>query len=112
MKNQKDRILLDFLQKECDYSKFKIVDKSDMLSCFDKKFYVDEEILDQLVSSLERKGLIKIKYEDENVYCILLTKKEFEEKRENKSSLSLTYFLTALTSFLGGFIGAIIAKII
>ena len=112
MKNQKESILLSFLQKECDYSKFKIVEKNDMLSAFGKKTYIDEENLDQAINSLERQGYIKVKYEDENVYCIILIKKEIEEKREKKSSLSLIYLLTAIASFLGGFIGASASRFI
>ena len=111
MKEQKEKTLLNFLQKECNYTSYKIVEKSDMLSCFGKT-KIDEDSLGQIISSLEKQGYIKNKYEDENVYCICLNKKETEEKREKKTSLFLIYFLIILSSFLGGFSGAIISRII
>ena len=111
MKNQQENILLSFIQKECDYSKFKLVEKDDLMALFGKQ-KLDYESLDELVLSLEKKGYIKIKYEDDSFYCISLAKQKQEEKREKKHSLFLTYFLTILASFLGGFIGAFLSKII
>ena len=109
-KNKEDK-LLSFLKRECQYGKYQLVDKQDLLACFENGEYVDEGELENKLSALEKQGLIKIKYEDENVYCLSLTRENCEEKREKqKLSLSLLYLFTFLFAFLGGMIGAIIAS--
>ena len=109
MKQKNESIILSFLQHECEFGKFQLVEKQDMLAALDK--FVDANELDSLLLSLERQGYVKIKYEDDNVYCLSLSKKEVEEKREQNHSLSLFYFLSFVAAFLGGMLGAIISKI-
>jgi len=111
MKIKKESKLLSFLQEQCEFGKFQIVEKQDLLGIFDKNL-IDENDLENMLSSLERQGYLKVKYEDENVYCLSITRKDFEEKREQKTSLSLFYFLTFVASFLGGMIGAVIVSLL
>ena len=113
MKSKKENKLLTFLNKECQVGKFQIIEKQDMLSCFGANEYIDENELENRLSLLERQGYIKIKYEDENVYCISLLNQETEEKREQqKLSLSVLYIFTFVFAFLGGLIGAIITSLV
>ena len=104
MKSQKESILLSYLAKECGLNKFNVLDKKDISACFEKKFYVDEIELEALMLSLERQGLIKIKYDDDNVFCLSVLG-EPEEKKENPARTLFPFFLL---STLGGFIGSVL----
>jgi hypothetical protein len=109
MQNQKIDVLLYFLKKECGLNKFSVVEKKDILSLYEKKYYIDESELENLMQSLERQGYIKIKYDDENVYCLAVLKDfEIREKKERKANSFLSFLLVFLASFLGGFFGSIL----
>jgi hypothetical protein len=43
---------------------------------------MEENELDSMLTSLERQGYIKIKYEDDNVYCLSVLK-ELETETKN-----------------------------
>lgn len=115
MKNQKERELLNFLSKECELNKFSVIDKRDILSSFDKKLLIDEDELDSLMLSLERQAKVKIKYEDESVYCLCLLGKEIEldEKKEEKTPLLSRYFIVSFfASMLGSLLGSLVIMLI
>ena len=110
MKNQKLKALLLFLTKECGLNKFSVIEKKDILASFDKHIYVDENELEGLVLTLERQGFIKIKYDDDNVFCLsVLREIEKETKKEREQKSLLPFFLLCL---LGSFIGSLIATLI
>ena len=111
MKQKKETKLLSFLQSQYESDKFQLIEKQDILSTFDKNT-VDEAELENMLISLERQGYLKIKYEDDNVYCLCVMKKNIDEKREQKSLLPLLYILSAIASFLGGMLGAIVSRFI
>ena len=112
MQNQKQKILLSFLKKECGLNKFSIVEKKDILSIFEKRYYIDETELENLIISLERQGYIKIKYDDDSVYCLSVLKEfEIEEKKERKDFSYLSFLLIFVSSFLGGLLGSILSFI-
>jgi len=114
MKNQKERELLNYLSRECEINKFTVVEKRDILYSLEKEIK-DEEELDYLLLSLERQMKVKIKYEDDNVYCLSLLKKEIEvetEKREGRSPLFSNLLINLLASFLGSLLGSLIINLI
>ena len=113
MKNQKEKMLLTFLSNECGFNKFSVVEKKDMISCFTKS-YVDENELDSLVLSLERQGFVKIKYEDDDVYCIsvLIRESEQEKKESPKNSPFKHNIVVFLSALIASFLGTIIAMLI
>ncbi len=113
MKNQQEKHLLSYLTRECKNSGYSVIDKKDVLSSFDKKIHVDEIELETLMSSLERQSFIKIKYEDENVYCLCVLKHEIEEKKESsKKSLFPSFLLSLAGAFLGSFFATLIVRLI
>ena len=114
MNNQKLNSLLIFLTNECGLNKFTVIDKKDILSFFDKKIYIDENELESLVFTLERQGYIKIKYEDENVFCLsVLKESENAIKKEREKFFSFSFFILCfLASFIGSFISTIISALI
>ena len=108
MKTSKERILHAYLAKECGINKFKVIDKKDILASFEKGVYVDENELESLMISLERQGIIKIKYDDDSVFCLSVLQ-DIAEKR--KESPKRTLFPLLLTALLGGFLGSILGEI-
>ena len=112
MQNSKEKCLINYLCRECGFNKFTIVEKKDMLSCFDKHIYIDENELDNIIQSLERKGYIKIKYEDENVYCLSVLFNIEDEKKEKTAKTPSLFLLAFVGSFLGGLIGSLIINLI
>lgn len=111
MKNQKEKTLLSILSRECKPNQFSVVEKKDILFSFPKIMPIEEEELDGLVLSLERQGFVKIKYEDDSVYCVALLKKE-EEKREVSPSFKSLFFLALLGGMIGGFAGSFLSFLI
>ena len=112
MQNQKEKLLLSFLYRDCGLNKFTVVDKQDILSCFQKRNYIEEGDLDNLIQALERKGFIKIKYDDENVYCLSVLRECEEEKKEIKTKLPSLFFWVFLGSFLGGLLSSLVINLI
>ncbi len=113
MKNEKERALFSILSKECKSGQFSVLEKKDLLFSLSKFYVVEEEELDDIVSSLERQNCIKIKYEDEAVYCLCLIKKEIEQqKREVAPSFKKSFSFCLLGGFLGGLAGSFLAVLI
>lgn len=108
MKNQKEKQLLSCLAKECKPNQFSVIEKKDILSSFPKSSQIDEEELDEIMLSLERQAHIKIKYEDDNVYCLCLIKDDIE-KREASPSFKNIFWFGLLGGFCGSLIGSFIA---
>lgn len=108
---QKESYLLEILIKDCGINRFTIVDKKDLIK-ESERLSLDENDIDEIMSALERKGKIKIKYDDENVYCVLVVKNEGEEKESKKLSLSKIFILTFFSSFLGSFVATIVSFLI
>lgn len=113
MKNEKEKLLISILSKECQIGQFSVIEKKDIIFSLSKFFYVEEEELDELIACLERQGYLKIKYEDETVYCLCVTKKELpQQKREVSPSFKKFFIFCLLGAFLGGLIGSFCAFLI
>jgi len=113
MKNEKEKTLFSILSKECKSGQFSVIEKKDLLFSLSKSFFVEEEDLDELIYSLERQNRIKIKYEDENVYCLSVTQIELpQQKREVSPSFKKSFLFCLLGSFLGGLAGSFFAILI
>lgn len=112
MKNQKEKTLLSYLLNECKSSGYSVIDKKDILTAFDKRLNIDENELDSLINSLERQSYIKIKYEDDSVFCLCITQRDFEEKKERQKSPFSSFLLSLAGAFLGSFFATLIVKVI
>ena len=113
MKNEKEKLLFSILTKECQIGQFSVIEKKDIIFSLSKFFYIEEEELDELIACLERQGYLKIKYEDETVYCLCLIKKEIpQQKREVALSFKKFLIFCLLGAFLGGLIGSFCAFLI
>ena len=113
MKNEKEKTLFSILSKECKSGQFSVIEKKDLLFSLSKSFFVEEEDLDELIYSLERQNRIKIKYEDENVYCLSVTQIELpQQKREVSPSFKKSFLFCLLGGFLGGLAGSFFAILI
>lgn len=108
---QKENFLLKILIKDCGINRFTVIDKKDLIK-ESEKLSLDENDIDEIMSTLERKGKIKIKYDDENVYCVLVVKNESEEKESKKLSLFKIFILTFFSSFLGSFVATMFSFLI
>lgn len=118
MLDQKSALILTILQKECHGTGYKVIDKSDILSSMPPKYRINEETLDHILTYLERKECIHIKYDDENVYCLCVTQKDNRlteqepEIKKEKPKMWLFAVLVMIFSLIGGFLGALIAKFV
>jgi len=111
MKNREIQILR-FLANECKSNEYNVIEKKDIVSFFDKKNIIDENEIDAMISALERKGYIKIKYDDDNVYCLCVIHNDVEEKKESKTALFPSFLFNLLSAFLGSFIATLLVRIV
>lgn len=122
MIDTKSSLVLKILINECPNGSFHIIEGKDIISSLPLKYRVDFEGLENILNYLERKDFISIKYDDDDgVYClcVLPSGNEYfenlnKQKREDKkSSLLWRYILiNSITTFLFGFVGAVIAYLI
>ena len=108
----REKDLLALLSKECKPNIYTVFEKKDISSSLDNNT-LDENEIDNLMLSLERQGFIKIKYEDDNVYCLSVLKREIEEKKESHKQAPFSYLLFCFFGgFFGSFFGTLIVRLI
>ncbi len=116
----KSKLVLKILIKECNNGTYKIVEASDIISSMPSRYRVDSDGLENILNHLERQDCISIKYDDDGVYCLCVLPVGYEvvesETKQEKQTNRFPYFLICVLcfvfSFLGGFVGAIIAGLL
>lgn len=116
MPDKRTHHLLMHINALCADGSYKIVEKSELLSCFPVKLGTDEKGLENMLRYLKEHHYIDVKYAQDGVYCLspLPEGRMYEEQvrqgREEglRRRVSILLF-TALGAFLGAFLGALSA---
>ena len=88
MLDERSKILLKKVNERCTEGSFNVIDKTELLSVYPKRFKADETVLEQSLKNLSAYGYVLLKYEDENVYCLAPTPKGrafYEDETELKT---------------------------
>lgn len=80
MLNKKQQVLLKTIQSQIKGSEYKVIEHEDFLKKFKKRSKVALPQLTSMMKDLQKLDLIDIKYHDENVFCLALTKKGTVQK--------------------------------
>ena len=111
--DEKSAKLLSAIGGICGGS-YKIIEEDELLRLLGEGGTVQR--LRELISDLEEKRFIDVRYADDGEYCVCdlpdgtrRLKHESDEVRELKRSRLVTSFLFAGSSFLGGLLGALLA---
>lgn len=116
MLDKRSSALLFKINTICSAGSYQIVEEGELLSCFPAKFGMGAEGLQRILSYLEERGFIEIKYADGGVYCIsplpdgrLYFENVLSERSEGARKKRNLFVLTVIGAFLGSFMGAAIA---
>ena len=124
MLDTKSRLVLKFINSECEGGAYKIIDAADIISALPQRFKIDSDGLEQILNHLEENDLVTIKYGDETVYCLsmlpkgrqILEENEREEKISRKASKTkisiMAYLYIFICALLGATIGTLIVRFI
>ncbi len=98
---------------------YKIVEESELLSCFPVSAGVGGEELQRMIAYLEERGYIDVKYADGGQYCLCPLpdgRLYFETAREERTDLKRRrremLLMTAAGAFFGAFLGALLVLLI
>ena len=117
MLDSKSRLVLKILAKESSGGSYKIFESSDIISALPKHYRTDSEGIKHILTHLERKDMISIKYDDDDVYCLAVLPYGFEalenEKPAKKEGVNkLAILLSFVFAFLGAISGVVITYLI
>lgn len=118
MPDKRTYLLLEKILSLCDGGGYKIVEESELLSCFPVKLQTDAEGLAHMVRYLSEHRLIDVKYAEQGVYCLAPLPEGRMLEEQTKSGRTETVrrrvsvlLFTALGAFLGAFFGAWLAML-
>lgn len=116
MIDQKSRLVLKILAKECSGGSYKIVEIPDIIMSMPKHFRLDSESIKHILTYLERQNMISIKYDEDDVYCLAVLPYGFEilenENQKKEVPKKDSYFTPVLISFFSALFGTVIGIII
>lgn len=108
--------LLFAINECCEKGSFKIVEESELLSCFPRAMQIDGEGLKAMLAYLQDRGYVEIGYAEEGEYCVrpmpegrLYFERKRSEKRERWIRRLEAFLLALFGGFAGGFLGALTA---
>ena len=114
MLDKRTSLLLEKINELCKEGSYKIVEESELLSCFPIQMKADADGVRQSLRYLFAHKYIDIRYEEDGVYC-LCPLPEGRQYFENERALRWdsvrrrrdTLLFTALGAFLGGLLGSL-----
>lgn len=114
MLDERTGTLLEKINEACLGGGFRIVEEGELLSCFQEAAKVGKEDLSRMLTYLEERRYIDIKYAEEGVYCLcplpdgrLYSEKMRQQRREARSRRRELFFLSLAGAFLGAAAGAL-----
>lgn len=111
MLDKKTQTLLKTINRQCKDDSYKVIDKSEFLKVYKKKNKVNEQVLSNMIKSLQKSEFISVKYSDEQVYCLAVNTKGrnyFDsEYKHNKEILKLRkmFFYYVILAGISAFLG-------
>lgn len=110
MLDKRTSLLLETINTLCSEGSYKIVEESELLSCFPLKSGDD---LKEMLRYLAERGYVDVRYAEEGVYCLcplpegrLYAEEVKREQTDDFRRRRETVLFTALGAFLGAFLGS------
>lgn len=115
----RSEMLLHKLNELCTDGGFRIVEESELTSCFAGRYGADGDDVRTMLEFLRVGGYIDVQYAEEGVYCVKplpegrryaerLREQRLEEVRRRRNLL----LCTAGGSFVGAFLGALVVLLV
>lgn len=122
MLDNRSKLVLKYLVKECSNGSYKIIEADDILSALPSKLNVDKEIISQIIKHLENGEYVSVKYSDDYQFCLcpLPFGRQFIENDEiqNKNKKSIKsmgkriYLYAFISALIGSFLGTLIYNLL
>ncbi len=120
MIDSKSKLVLKILAKECSGGSYKIVEVADIIMAMPKYLRADSENVKHILTYLERQGMISIKYDDDDVFCLavlpygleVLEENPNKKEKQTKNFNLLNIFLCFLAALFGTTLGIVICYFI
>lgn len=122
MLDERSKIVLKYLVKECSEGSYRVVDVADILEAIPQKFKPDAGTVTLCMDYLEKGNYISIKYKDAKMYCVSplpfarqILESESNEKEKSKKIFkigTIMYALVFICAFLGTFVAILIYGLI
>ena len=122
MLDERSKIVLKYLVKECNEGSYRVVDVNDILDALPQKFKADSGTVTLCMDYLEKGNYISIKYKDAKMYCVSplpfarqILESESNEKEKFKKLFkigSFLYVLVFVCAFLGTFVAILLYGLI
>lgn len=122
MLDERSKIVLKYLVKECNEGSYRVVDVADILEALPQKFKPDNGTVTLCMDYLEKGNYISIKYKDSKMYCVSplpfarqILENESNEKEKSKKLFkigSFLYVLVFVCAFLGSFMAILLYGLI
>ena len=114
MPDVRSGMLLHKLNELCSGGGFRIVEESELLSCFAGKYGADGEDVRTMLEFLRAGGYIDVQYAEEGVYCVRplpegrrYAERQREERFEEERSRRRLLLMAACGGFLGALLGGV-----
>lgn len=117
MLDNRSKVVLKNLVKECENGSYKILDTSELSDFLPNKMKVDTELLSQIIKHLEIGGYINVKYSDSNQYCLcpspfgrqFIESEDYQDRnKKNLKSISVKLLVFVIIfAFFGAFMGTL-----
>ena len=111
----KSNLILKIIINECKDGGYKLLEKSDLISCLPSKYKIDEGELDKIIYGFEKDELISLRYDDEKIYCVCTLPKAtkiVETQKNNTIVYKFNYLLFFILSFFACFVSSFLSGII
>ncbi|MDD2445462.1 MAG: hypothetical protein PHX09_01470 [Clostridia bacterium] len=118
MLDNRSKLVLKHLVKECSDGSYKIIEAEDILSVLPNKFNADKEIISQIIRHLENGEYVSVKYSDDYQFCLcpLPFGRQFietdEMQNKNKKSMKNIGARIYLYAFISALIGSLLGTLI
>lgn len=119
MPDVRSGILLHKLNELCSGGGFRIVEESELLSCFAGKYGADGEDVRTMLEFLRAGGYIDVQYAEEGVYCVRplpegrrYAERQKEERLQEEHGRRLLSLWAACGAFAGALLGGTIVLLI
>lgn len=113
--------LLQFIVGQCTEGAYKVVNKKDIINAMPKRYNMDNESIEQIISYLSDRNYVDVKYSDEAVFCVsALPKARVASEEENnvkqeknfyKKLIGIGVALMFLSALVGSIIGTIVTNL-
>lgn len=122
MLDERSKIVLKYLVKECSEGSYRVVDVADLVESLPAKFKPDNGTVSLCMDYLEKGNYISIKYKDSKMYCVSplpfarqILENESNEQEKTKKLFkigSFLYVLVFICAFLGSFMAILLYGLI